>query len=77
MDLLDYFGEQIELVQPEIVSMENVPQLRKDPVFEKFTTLLERNGYYVSWEIVYAPDYGVPKIERDCCYWRLNWVRLI
>ena len=35
MDLLDYFGQQIEYVQPDIVSMENVPQMAKEAVFEK------------------------------------------
>ncbi|MFZ4847162.1 DNA cytosine methyltransferase [Enterococcus casseliflavus] len=64
MDLLDYFGKQVELVKPEIVSMENVPQLRNDPVFEKFVNLLECNGYYVDWKIVYAPEYGVPQNRR-------------
>lgn len=29
LDLLDYFGKQIRQVKPEIVSMENVPQLAK------------------------------------------------
>lgn len=30
MDLLDYFGRQVEFVQPDIVSMENVPQMVKE-----------------------------------------------
>lgn len=64
MDLLDYFGKQVELVQPEIVSMENVPQLRKDPVFEKFISLLKCNNYFVDWKIVYAPEYGVPQKRK-------------
>ncbi|HDU1268536.1 TPA: DNA cytosine methyltransferase, partial [Listeria monocytogenes] len=64
MDLLDYFGKQVELVQPEIVSMENVPQLRNDPVFEKFITLLKSNNYFVDWKIVYAPEYGVPQKRK-------------
>lgn len=64
MDLLDYFGKQIELVQPEIVSMENVPQLQYDPVFENFLNLLDKNGYQYDWQVVYAPDYGVPQNRK-------------
>lgn len=64
MDLLDYFGKQVELVQPEIVSMENVPQLRNDPVFVNFINLLKRNGYFVEWKVVYAPEYGVPQNRK-------------
>lgn len=64
MDLLDYFGKQVELVEPEIVSMENVPQLRNDPVFENFVNLLNKNGYFVDWKIVYAPEYGVPQNRK-------------
>lgn len=64
MDLLDYFGKQVELVQPDIVSMENVPQLKKDPVFQNFINLLERNNYFVSCKVVYAPEYGVPQNRK-------------
>lgn len=64
MNLLDYFGRQVELVKPDIVSMENVPQLAKDPVFLNFVDLLERNGYSVSWKVVYGPDYDVPQNRK-------------
>ncbi|WP_037602952.1 DNA cytosine methyltransferase [Streptococcus sp. oral taxon 056] len=64
MDLLDYFGRQIEFVQPDIVSMENVPQMTKEPVFEKFLEILKKNHYEVDYKIVYAPDYGVPQNRK-------------
>lgn len=64
LDLLDYFGRQVELLQPEIVSMENVPQLEKEPIFAKFIQLLEKNNYRVTWKIVYAPDYEVPQNRK-------------
>lgn len=64
LDLLDYFGEQIENVQPEIVSMENVPQMVREPVFKKFLDILERNKYKVDFKVVYAPDYGVPQKRK-------------
>ncbi|EAD5764075.1 TPA: DNA cytosine methyltransferase [Listeria innocua] len=64
MDLLDYFGQLVIDVKPEIVSMENVPQLRNEHVFKTFINTLEEQGYNVFWEIVYAPEYGVPQNRK-------------
>lgn len=64
MDLLDYFGKQIELVQPDIVSMENVPQLAHTQIFIDFCNLLEKNGYKFKYKIAYAPAYGVPQNRK-------------
>lgn len=61
---MDCFGRQVELVKPDIVSMENVPQIQKKEVFHRFRTLLEKNGYKVTYEVVYAPDYGVPQTRK-------------
>ncbi|WP_077296632.1 DNA cytosine methyltransferase [Virgibacillus pantothenticus] len=64
MDLLYYFGRIIEDIQPEIVSMENVPQLSRTKVFKDFLKVLVKNGYKVDWKIVYAPDYGIPQNRK-------------
>lgn len=64
MDLLNYFGQQVRQVRPDIVSMENVPQLAKERVFRDFLTLLEEERYHVEWRVVYAPDYGVPQTRK-------------
>ncbi|MGX9933607.1 DNA cytosine methyltransferase [Virgibacillus salarius] len=64
MDLLDYFGNLVESVQPEIVSMENVPQLKKEDVFSDFIKLLEKNGYFIEWKVIFAPEYGVPQNRK-------------
>lgn len=64
MGLLAYFGKQVLNVNPDIVSMENVPQLAKESVFEDFTDLLKSAGYHVSWQVVYAPKYGVPQNRK-------------
>lgn len=64
MDLLDYFGEQVKNVQPDIVSMENVPQMVKEPVFENFLDVLYDNGYKIDYKVVYAPEYGVPQKRK-------------
>lgn len=64
MDLLDYFGQQIEYVQPDIVSMENVPQMVKEKVFANFVQILEDNDYSIDYKVVYAPEYGVPQKRK-------------
>lgn len=64
MDLLGYFGKQIAYVQPDIVSMENVPQLIKDPIFDKFVSTLKENNYSVSYKVVFAPSYGIPQNRK-------------
>lgn len=64
MDLLNYFGRLIESTLPEIVSMENVPQLSKEPIFKDFLKTLRDCNYNVSWHLVYAPSYGVPQNRK-------------
>jgi DNA (cytosine-5)-methyltransferase 1 len=62
--LLYSFSRIIKEVNPEIVSMENVPNLlryEKGKVFEDFVTSLQESGYIVTYKIVNASDYGVPQ----------------
>lgn len=59
--LLYYFSDLVKEIQPEVISMENVPQLVKKDVFSDFVKNLEEQGYYVSWQIVNCADYGVPQ----------------
>ncbi len=65
--LLYEFSRMIKEVQPEIVSMENVSQLinfKKAPVFEDFISSLKKLGYFVHYEVVNCPDYGIPQSRR-------------
>lgn len=62
--LLYYFLDHIEQVSPEIISMENVPQLSKEIVFNDFIEKLELLNYKVSWSIVNCADYGVPQTRN-------------
>ncbi len=59
--LLESFGRIVDEVQPEIVSMENVPSLCSKDIFKDFIRLLYRNDYFVWWSNVYCPNYGVPQ----------------
>jgi DNA (cytosine-5)-methyltransferase 1 len=58
------FMTLVKRVKPEIVSMENVPDLidgRKYPVFDEFVRALEALKYNVSFKRVDASKYGVPQ----------------
>ncbi|HCC06823.1 MAG TPA: DNA (cytosine-5-)-methyltransferase [Clostridiales bacterium] len=59
--LLDEFSRLVMEIMPDIVSMENVPQLRKKDVFREFVDVLKGNGYYVDYDLIYCPDYGIPQ----------------
>ncbi len=61
---IEKFAQLILKVKPEIVSMENVKDLIKYPVFEKFKNTLEKNGYKVFHKIVDTSDYGVPQYRK-------------
>jgi DNA (cytosine-5)-methyltransferase 1 len=65
-DLLDNFGRFVAAIGPELVTMENVPELarRGREVFDRFLGTLEREGYSVDWKIVNCTDYGAPQSRK-------------
>lgn len=62
--LLYEFGRLVDEVKPDIVSMENVPNLKKYEVFEDFVSTLEQNDYHVDIRLAYGPDYGIPQRRK-------------
>ena len=62
--LLYSFERLVQETLPEIVSMENVPNLIHEKVFMDFVRTLRANNYYVGYQIVYCPDYGVPQHRK-------------
>lgn len=60
-NLLTSFGDHIKKLRPEIVTMENVPRLVNQRVFNDFVDQLIEQGYKVSFKVVYCPDYGMPQ----------------
>ncbi|WP_286746192.1 DNA (cytosine-5-)-methyltransferase [Roseivirga sp. UBA1976] len=63
-NLLSEFLRLIRETQPQIVSMENVPNLSKKNVFLDFVNSLKKEGYHVQHQNVYCPDYGIPQKRR-------------
>ena len=62
--LLYSFAELIRQTNPHVVSMENVPELEKEQVFEDFLTSLTDLGFNIAYQIAFCPDYGVPQNRR-------------
>jgi DNA (cytosine-5)-methyltransferase 1 len=62
--LLYSFADIVEHILPDIVSMENVPELENEQVFADFQVTLMRLGYHVDHSVVYCPQYGVPQNRR-------------
>lgn len=47
--------------------MENVPAIasfKLQSVLGDFVNTLEAEGYYVSYHVVYCPDYGIPQTRK-------------
>jgi DNA (cytosine-5)-methyltransferase 1 len=61
-DLVAVFGHLVKHVQPDLVTMENVPQLLNHDVFRDFLASLK--GYEMSWQIVDCTKYGVPQTRK-------------
>lgn len=66
-NLLYEFGRLVKDIQPDIVTMENVPAIasfKLQSVLGDFVRTLELEGYYVSYQVVYCPDYGIPQTRK-------------
>ena len=62
--LLDDFARLVVDTEPDVVTMENVPQLvefKGGSVFEGFVAKLRASGYRVERTIVNCADFGVPQ----------------
>lgn len=60
--LVSDFGRLVKEIQPEFVTMENVPQLLNHQVFTNFLKNLE--GYEIWYRIVDCVHYGVPQTRK-------------
>jgi len=62
--LLGDFARLVKECRPDIVTMENVPQLQRHQVFEEFITKLKKLKYFVTFYEVKCQDYGIPQARR-------------
>lgn len=65
-DLLDSFGRLVSGIEPELVTMENVPELKErgEGVFQRFLKRLAEAKYHVDWKVVRCADYGIPQARQ-------------
>ena len=65
-DLLTHFGRFVARILPELVTMENVPELaqRGLDVFTAFVRTLKANHYSVDCQVVNCADYGAPQTRK-------------
>lgn len=66
--LLNEFARLVHEVKPDIVSMENVPELQRHSIFDSFLATLKDEGFHFNQDaqkrIVFCPDYGIPQHRR-------------
>jgi DNA (cytosine-5)-methyltransferase 1 len=62
--LLYQFKRIVSEVRPELVTMENVPELAKHVVFQDFKSSLESLGYHVSADVVDCRKFGIPQYRQ-------------
>lgn len=60
--LVEYFGNIIKKVQPDLVTMENVPPLTQQDIFLHFVDRLK--GYWVDWKIIECQTIGLPQTRK-------------
>lgn len=61
-DLVEKFGQLAEQLQPDLVTMENVPPLADQPVFATLLSYL--HGYHVDWDIIEMKSLGLPQTRK-------------
>lgn len=59
--LLLQFVRLVKETKPELVTMENVPGLIEQDVFQTFLDALSAQGYFVTYKVVNCAEYGLPQ----------------
>ena len=59
--LLRHFARLAEGLKPDVISMENVPDLQRHKIFHEFVSRLEAVGYETTSSVVFCPNYGIPQ----------------
>ncbi|QKJ72633.1 DNA cytosine methyltransferase [Pseudomonas rhodesiae] len=62
--LLREFQRLVLECKPELVTMENVPQLRTHTVYLKFVDTLKSEGYEVDYKVVSCAEYGLHQLRK-------------
>ena len=60
-NLLQHFARLVKETNSDLVTMENVPRLAQQGVFEEFVFDLRSEGFEVCYKVINCADYGVPQ----------------
>lgn len=66
-ELLRAFSKLVKEIEPEIVTMENVYEVRNHSVYDEFIKTLSELGYFINDDEnkrVYCPEYGIPQKRK-------------
>ena len=63
-NLLRQFADLVRKLKPDLVTMENVPRLARQEVFQDFVDELESQRYHIYYKVVNCADYGVPQSRQ-------------
>ena len=67
-NLIHDFQRFVQVIQPKVVMLENVPDIVKENRFALFCENLRQAGYVGEHRILDAADYGVPQRRRRLVY---------
>ena len=62
--LLKQFFRAVQVLKPDVISIENVVGIMTTSVFNQFVEDLAEMGYFVSFGEIRCADYGIPQIRR-------------
>ncbi len=62
--LLSLFSELVFKIKPTLVTIENVPPLQNQKIFEEFVKKLVDHGYFVDFKVVKCTDIGLPQSRQ-------------
>ncbi|MDP2491841.1 DNA cytosine methyltransferase [Vibrio splendidus] len=62
--LLRSFSRLVTEVKPDFVTMENVPGLLTQSIFDEFKEELYGAGYQFDYKVVFCPDYGMAQTRK-------------
>ncbi len=62
--LLYSFEKLIKSIRPELVTMENVPDVTKHKVYHDFVQSLKAENYHIWADTIHCIDYGLPQQRR-------------
>ena len=63
-NLLEHFSRLIIETKPDLVTMENVPRLENEEVFQNFIEVLLSEGFKISKRVINCANYGVPQYRK-------------